>query len=165
MSFSATFGDHLLIEGAATVFGTAMLGAAFGTVKSARLQRTGNVVELEDGAGALRAVIIANPGLQLTLECAFDRTVAPGPFAVIQFPLLGIAGRVMPGVEITWELGGERGLRISVSQWDSLVNSTAYRVNPVTGDEIALDDVAPAVISCDSMVITCDSTEITCDSR
>ncbi len=166
MNFSTAFGDRLLIHGQEdAVIGTAMLGSEFGTIKSARLKRSGEVIELDDGGGGLRSIVILHPGVEMELECAFDRTItAPRHLDIITLPIIGIRGRVMPGVEVMWEAGKERGLKIPVSQWDSLRFSTAYRVNPVTGVETSLDDDLPGVRTCDSTIIKSDSSVITCDS-
>ena len=166
MNFSSTFGDLNLVHGQEdAVIGTAMLGSDFGTIKTARLKRSGEVIELDDGGGGLRSIVITKPGVELELECAFDRSVsAPRHLAIITLPILGIRGRVMPGTEVAWEAGKERGLKINVSQWDSLIFSTAWRVNPVTDQETSLDGVIPGVRTCDSTSITCDSSIITCDS-
>lgn len=166
-SFNTTFGDNTLIHGdAKAVIGTVMLGTQFGTIKIARLTRTGEVIELDDGGGGLRGIIITTPGVELELECAFELEVtAPAPLTQILMPYMGIAGRVMPGAQISWEQGKERGIRIPVSQWDSLIGTTAWRVNPVTGEATNLDEAAAVTATtCDSTQFTCDSTEITSDA-
>lgn len=144
--FQTTYGNDVLILGDHVVIGTAMLGNDFGTVKSTSVKRAADKEELENGAGNLRAVLLKKPGFEMTLEVAFDATVtAPGLMERIALPLVGVVGRVMPGVEVKWEAGKERGLSIPVSSWDSLENASAFQVNAVTQEFSLLDLIAPVV--------------------
>jgi len=121
--------DVLLLGDAQPVIGTAMLGDAFGVVKRATVTRTGEPEEFKDDAGSLRLLLIKNPGFTLTLECCFDVGVEPpGLLEEITLPYVGVTGRVMPGVTLMWEEAGERGLSIPVSQWDSMEEASAYRL-------------------------------------
>lgn len=145
--------------GGQAIIGTAMLGTEFGTIKSCRCRRSGRMIPFDDGGGALRGLVIHQPGFEVTFEVAFEPHVTPpAPLARITIPHVGLVGRVMPGAEIAWEAGKERGLSIPVSQWDSLVNATAWRVNPVTGVETLLDGASGTPgNTCDNAVITCDT--------
>lgn len=164
MSFETTYDDDLLILGEQVVIGTAMLGRDFGTIKSASVKRSGDKLELEGGSGNLRALVLLKPGFEMILEVAFDLSVEPpGLLDRIALPLVGVVGRVMPGVEVKWEAGKERGLSIPVSSWDSMANVAAYSLDPVTGIFTPLDAAAPGSITADSTVITGDSTLITGD--
>lgn len=126
-----TDSDVLLLGDAQPVIGTAMLGEAFGTVKRAQIVRTGEPEEIKDDAGSLKLLLLKNPGFTLLLECCFDAEVTPpGLLEAIVLPYVGVTGRVMPGVTLLWEEGGERGLSIPVSQWDSMESASAYRLDP-----------------------------------
>jgi len=125
-----TKADVLLLGSASPVIGTIMLGEAFGTVKRATVVRTGEREEIKDDAQTLRVLLINNPGFTLVLECCFDAGVTPpGLLETIVLPYVGVSGRVMEGVSLMWEEGGERGLSIPVAQWDSLESASAYRLN------------------------------------
>ena len=122
--------DVLLLGSTQPVIGTAMLGEAFGVVKRATVVRTGKRVEVVDDTESLRVLLINNPGLTLALECCFDVGVAPpGLLDAITLPFIGVTGRVMEGVTLLWEEGGERGLSIPVAQWDSMTAAAAYLLN------------------------------------
>jgi len=141
MDIATTYQPHdvLLLGSAHPVIGTAMLGDAFGVVKRATITRTGKPEEIEDDAGTLKILLIKNPGFTLVMECAFDADVEPpGMLEAITLPYVGVTGRVMPGVTLLWEEGGERGLSIPVSQWDSMEEAFAYRLTP-GGDLMEID--------------------------
>lgn len=143
-TLSTTYGDNILVLGAEVVIGTAMLGSDFGTVKSCSVKRNADKEELENAAGNLRAVVLKKPGFEMTLEVAFDASVtAPALGAAISLPLVGVVGRVMPGVEVKWEQGKERGLSIPVSSWDSLEDASLFQVDPVTQEYSLLDIGVP----------------------
>ena len=128
---STTYGpnDVLVLGDAQPVLGTAMLGDAFGVIKRATLRRTAKRVEIVDDAETVRLVLLKNPGFEMTLECCFDADVAaPGLMEPVDLPLVGVTGRVMEGLTVLWEEGGERMLSIPLSQWDSLDSATAYRL-------------------------------------
>jgi hypothetical protein len=121
--------DVLVLGSARPVLGTAMLGDAFGTIKRATVTRTGEREEIKDDAQNLRLLLINNPGFQLVLEVCFDADVTPpGLLDEIELPYVGVTGRVMEGVTLLWEEGGERGMSIPVSQWDSMEDAEAYRL-------------------------------------
>ncbi len=123
--------DVLILGRAKPVIGTAMLGDDFGIVRRATIVRTGEREEIRDDAQTLRMVLINNPGFQMTLECVFDATVTPPALLQeITLPYVGVIGRVMEGVTIIWEEGGERGLSIPVAQWDTMEDADAYRIKP-----------------------------------
>jgi hypothetical protein len=146
MGLDTTYGNDVLIIGQQTVIGTAMLGEDFGTVKSASVKRQADKEDLLNGNGNLRAVLLSKPGFELTLEVAFDASVTPpGLGERIALPLVGVTGRVMPGVEVKWEQGKERGLSIPVNSWDSMEDAPLYQNNPATGDFILLDLAKPVV--------------------
>ncbi len=134
MSFSTTFGADYLTLNPEIVFGTAMLGRQFGVIKRASLKRSGIREEVINDAGELKLVLIKNPGFELLLECAFERTIsAPGLFEEIELPFVGVKGYVMEGASILWESGSERTLSIPVNSWDTLINPTAYRLEVTSG--------------------------------
>lgn len=135
--FSTTHGDDFLVISNDTelIFGTAMLGNAFGAIKAAVIKRTGEREMFSTKAGVLKLILIKNPGYEMTLKCAFDKSVvAPGIGESLSLPLVGVTGYVMEGVTIEWESGSERGLSIPVSSWDAFQGATAYRLLPGTGE-------------------------------
>ncbi|MEM8954349.1 MAG: hypothetical protein AAGD22_09385 [Verrucomicrobiota bacterium] len=122
MPLTTTYGDDILSWGDNTLYlGTCMLGSTFGEVTRARLTRTGDEDTIQ-GCQSIRAWIITNPGFELTLETIFDSSVTPpGLMEPVTFPFLtSIIGLVAPGVEITWEQGGQRGLSIPAKYYDNL---------------------------------------------
>ena len=135
MSFTAKFpNSHIQIadDPANIVFGTAMIGDTFGAVISATIKRDGQLEEITKHANLLTA-IITNPNFELTLNTVFTAEVdPPGLAELIVFPMAGISGRIMPGIEIAWEESGHRGLSITAKSWDSLTvndgagNASAY---------------------------------------
>ena len=145
----------------APVIGTAMLGRELGVVRRAVLVRTGKREEVVNDAKSLKLLLITNPGWTLDMECAFDAHVsAPGLLESIALPLVGVTGRVMEGVAVAWEDGGERGLSFQLSQWDSLeADSLAYRTLPTGGAApISLTlDYAGALITTDADWPTMDA--------
>jgi hypothetical protein len=141
-SFSTTYNpnDILTLGDAEVVIGTAMLGDDFGKIKSFGVKRTGDEEELSNGAGALRAHVIKKPGVDATMDVMFDATVtAPKLYQIIMLPVIGIAARVMPGVDIKYDDGKERGMSIPIKMWDSLLNQPAYRLDTLTGIRYLLD--------------------------
>lgn len=128
MSFAAKFPKaHIKIADnpANIVFGTAMIGDTYGSVISANIKRDGQLEEITS-YGNLLAAIIANPSFELTLNTVLTADVAiPGMGELIDFPLAGITGRIMPGIEVAWEELGHRGLSITAKSWDSLNNDGA----------------------------------------
>lgn len=142
MSFNTNIPGHILIGDDNIVFGTAMLGNDFGQIATCNLQRTGNKVEVENNAGGLRAVIIANPGFELDLEVQFSSDVeVPAMGDPIVFPLAGVQGRVMEGASIKWSAKGTRMLSFKASYWDSM--GTPVTVDGVTTYTMPAYTVAP----------------------
>ncbi len=145
-TFSTTYGDKILIEGAAAIIGTAMLGTDFGTVKNFSVKRNAATEDLMSGSGNLRAKVYTMLGFEGTLEVAFDATVtAPAIGERITLPLVGVVARVQEGVEVKWEAGKERGLSIPVSAWDSLENAGFFSIDPITQERTLLDLGTPVV--------------------
>jgi hypothetical protein len=123
MPLDTLYSNDVLLLGDTVIWGTCMLGDDLGTVVSCRLKRTGNLQDLSDQNGILKAMLLLNPRYELELETVFDAGVAvPGLFDVIDFPYLELSGRVTEA-DIAWERGTERALSIRASQWDSLINA------------------------------------------
>lgn len=140
--------DVLLLGDAQAVIGTAMLGDDFGRIKSFGVKRTGEEEELSNGAGGLRAHVIKKPGVDATMDVFFDATVtAPALYAIITLPVVGIAARVMPGVDIKYDDGKERMLTIPIKMWDSLLGKAAYRLDTSTGIRYLLDIGIPVPVA------------------
>ena len=147
-SFSTTFQpeDVLVLGDAQVVIGTAVLGDDFGKIKSFSVKRTGDEAELSNGAGGLRAHVIKKPGCEATMEVFFDATVtAPKLYEIITLPVINISARVMPGVDIKYDDGNERGMTIPIKMWDSLLNQPAYRLDTLTGTRYLLDIGIPVI--------------------
>ncbi len=138
--------DVLLLGDATPVIGTAVLGDDYGKIKSLSVKRSGDEEELSNGAGGLRAHVVKKPGVEGTLEVMFDYDVtAPGIYAILSLPVVGIAARVMPGVEIKYDDGKERTMSIPVKMWDSLIGTPAFRLDTLTGLKYLLDIGIPVV--------------------
>lgn len=132
--------DILLLGDAVPVIGTAMLGDDFGNIKSFGVKRTGDEEELSNGAGSLRAHVIKKPGVEATMDVMFDATVTPPRlYQIIMLPVIGIAGRVMPGIDIKYDDGKERMMTIPIKMWDALKNKPAFRLDTATGTRYLLD--------------------------
>lgn len=103
-----------------------MIGDVYGPVVSASVKRDGQLEEITKW-GSLLAAIINNPNFEMTLNTVFLSAVdPPGLGELIDFPLANIQGRILPGIEISWEEQGHRGLSITAKSWDSLtVNNGA----------------------------------------
>ena len=145
MNFDTMFAaaDVLLLGSAQPVLGTAMLGEAFGTIKSATVVRTGERQMIKDDAQTLRILLINNPGFTLNLNCCFDADVTPpGLLDEIALPYVGVTGRVMEGVSLMWEEGGERGLSIPVASWDSMAGAESYYLN-LDGEAVEISPSSP----------------------
>ena len=141
-SFTTQFGpnDMYQLGSAQPVMGTAMLGSTFGKIKKLDIERTGDEVELEDGAGGLRGHVIKKPGVTGNFEVFFDASVTPpGLYNLITLPDIGVAVRIMTGVKITYDNGAERGLSFKGSMWDSLSGQPAYRLDTEDGTRFLLD--------------------------
>ena len=145
------------------VLGTAMLGRTFGVITRASLVRGGKREEIVNDAGELMLLLLTNPGWTLVLECLFDADVeAPGVLEQITLPYVGLVGRVMEGVAVSWEGDGrERGLSIPAAQWDSMEpDNIAYRITPDGGPVVPISlsaDYAGALILADSDWPTVDA--------
>ena len=143
------------------VLGTAMLGRTFGVITRASLVRGGKREEVLNDAGELMLLLLTNPGWTLLLECLFDADVeAPGLLETITLPYVGITGRVMEGVAVSWEGdGAERGLSIPAAQWDAMApDSIAYRITP-DGPTLPISltmDYGGGLITADAMWPTAD---------
>lgn len=149
-SFSTTYApeDVLILGDAEAVIGTAMLGDDFGKIKSFSVKRTGDEEELSNGAGSLRAHVIKKPGVEATMDVFFDATVtAPKLYQIIMLPIIGIAARVMPGVDIKYDDGKERGMTIPIKMWDALIGKAAYRLDTLTGTRYLLDIGIPVPVA------------------
>ena len=141
-AFTTTFGpnDVYQLGSARPIMGTAMLGSTFGKVKKLDIERTGDEVELDDGAGGLRAHVIQKPGVTGNFEVFFDASVpVPGLYNLITLPDIGVAVRIMTGVKITYSSAEERGMAFKGMMWDSLSGQPAYRLDTETGDRFLLD--------------------------
>lgn len=132
--------DVLILGDAQAVIGTAMLGDDFGKIKSFGVKRTGDEEELSNGAGSLRAHVVKKPGVEATMDVFFDATVtAPRVYTLITLPVVGIAARVMPGVDIKYDDGKERMMTLPIKMWDALLGKPAFRLDTATGTRYLLD--------------------------
>jgi hypothetical protein len=127
------------------VFGTCMLGDTFGSVESASVKRGADTEEIMKCGGALLAYIMKNPFFELTLKVLFTSDVTPPELGqLIEFPLAGISGRIIPSIDIEWEKDGQRMMSITAKSWDSLNNEGAGSAEFYDGTNPAVDlDPAP----------------------
>ncbi len=141
-TFAATFDPNNILQlgSARPVIGTAMLGSAFGKIKKLDIERTGEDMELSDGAGGLRGHVIKKPGVTGSFEVFFDAAVTPpGLYNLLTLPDIGVTVRVMTGITINYDDGNERGLSFTGQMWDSLIGQAAYRLDTATGLRYLLD--------------------------
>lgn len=102
------------------IFGTVMLGNAYGSVESATVSREADMEEIEAAGGNLLAVILKKPNFAFKFKTLFSADVTPPDLAaLITFPLAGIKGRVLPPITIDWEKAGHRQLSIEAKSWDA----------------------------------------------
>lgn len=126
MSFSTTLGDNLLAIGDNSIaFGTCMLGASFGQVKSCTLKRAHDRDLILNCKGNLRAAVLKMARLELNFKTIFDEDVeAPGLGEILTFPYAPVTGRVL-AVSIDWG-EGERTLDIEATSWDANLDIPAW---------------------------------------
>jgi hypothetical protein len=116
------------------VFGTIMLGDLYGQVLSANLLREADVEEVK-AAGSLLAAIMQNPRFAFDFESMFsDDVEPPGLAELMEFPLAGISGRVMPPIAVKWTENGHRGLSIKATSWDKFAEVNEGGGNAYTFD-------------------------------
>lgn len=143
-TFATTYGDDVMVitKDVGLVLGTAQLGDTFGTIKAATIIRTGEREVVVNNIGEVLMILMKTPGFNLTLKCAFDLSViAPGMGERLILPFVGLRGYVMDGVIAEWESGGERGLSISVSSWDSLGDDAVVKRYAPGEDAVTLGAV------------------------
>lgn len=122
MSLTTRYAGEIVISDnpANLIFGTVMLGSAFGSVESASIAREADMEKLKAAGGKLLAVILSDPMFSFTLKTLFRADITPPDLAdLIVFPLAGIKGRVLPPITIDWEKTGHRMLSIKAESWDS----------------------------------------------
>lgn len=144
MSFLTRYPGQIIIAESPEdiVFGTVMLGDAYGQVISASVVRDADIEELM-AAGSIYAALLSNPNFQFKFKTSFRNNVTPPGFAeLINFPFAGIKGRIMPPITVDWEEKGHRGLSIEAKSWDAFAGSqqgggNAYTFNGTTYTPIA----------------------------
>jgi len=135
MAFTTRYDGQIVIADSPDdmVFGTAMLGNAYGEVISATILREADVNEVL-AAGSLLAAILSNPKFQFEFETMFRESVeAPGFAELIEFPFAGISGRIMPPISVKWGENEHRTLSIKATSWDNFAENegggNAYEFN------------------------------------
>ncbi len=122
------------------IFGTCMLGSTYGSVESASVKRGADMEEIKKCGGKLLAVIMKNATFELTMKCIFtDEVDPPGLGDLIQFPLAGIKGRVVPTVDVEWEKEGQRMISINCKSWDVLSGEGAGLAKAYDGANPVVD--------------------------
>lgn len=117
----------LLAPGSEYVFGTCMLGSAFGQVKSATCKRTADFESVLKCDGGLKAFLIKNPRFELQLETLYDSDVAAPTFGdTVTFPVGSITGYVSGEIEIKWDENGGRMLSFPATSWDTAQTLSLY---------------------------------------
>lgn len=136
MSFTTRYPGQIVIaeSPADIVFGTVMLGNAYGRVLSASVTREADIEELL-AAGSVLAVILSNPNFQFKFKTTFSNDVTPPDLAeLITFPFAGIQGRILPPISVEWEEKGHRGLSIEAKSWDKFAATNEGGGNAYTFD-------------------------------
>ena len=122
MALTTRYPGEIVIANSPTnlVFGTVMLGNAYGEVESASCSREADQVILEANGGDILAVILQKLVFSFKFKCVFRADITPPDLAdLIAFPLAGIQGRILPPITIDWEKAGHRMLSIEAKSWDS----------------------------------------------
>lgn len=139
MALTSRYPSHITIadDPANIIFGTCMIGTSYGQVESATVKRAGDVEELKACGNKLLAAIISNTHFELTLKTLFTADVTPPGLAeLIDFPLAGVTGRILPPIDIEWEKAGQRMLSITAKSWDCLsedgVGAATYAGGPAS---------------------------------
>ena len=128
MSFSTRYPGEIVIANSSTnlVFGTVMLGSAYGQVESASVVREADASELEAAGGDILAIILKKPGFAFKFKTLFRADILPPDLAdLITFPFAGISGRIMPPITVEWEKDGHRMLSIEAKSWDAFSATNA----------------------------------------
>jgi len=101
-------------------FGTVEIDQQFGTVEQASLDEFVTEYELPDAAGAIKGLLLLNPGLEFKLTAMFDATVEkPARGAAIAFPGGGVIGNVMT-CSVKWGNRDQRKLEVTAKYWESI---------------------------------------------
>jgi hypothetical protein len=135
MSYTTRYPGEIVIASSSAnlVFGTVMLGSAYGQVESASVAREADMAELEAAGGSILAVILKKPKFAFKFKTMFRADVLPPDFAdLITFPFAGISGRVMPPITVEWEKDGHRMLSIEATSWDSFASTNSGGGNVYT---------------------------------
>jgi len=138
MSFNTRYPGEIIIANTPEniIFGTCLLGDTYGSVESASVVREADVTEIEKCGGNILAVVMSKPRFEFQFDVLFTaEKEAPDLAELITFPLAGIKGRVLPGIEIKWEKKGQRMLSIKATSWDAFAG-----VNQGGGDASSYSD-------------------------
>lgn len=116
------------------LFGTVQLGTTWGMIKSASIQRTGQLDELLDNRGNLRAALLRNPQTTLNMTVTWEKS-QPGPTlgSQVTIPFMGIQGMVVD-MTAQWEEAGFRSLQMTVRGWDTLAGAVVGEFDQSSGD-------------------------------
>lgn len=128
MSYTTRYPGEIIIANSPQniVFGTVMLGNAYGEVESASVTREADKAELEAAGGSILAVILKKMKFAFKFKTMFRSDVTPPDFAdLICFPFAGIYGRVMPPIGVEWSKDGHRMLSIEAESWDSFASNNS----------------------------------------
>lgn len=122
------------------VFGTCMLGSTYGQVESAQIKRGSDLEELKGCGNKLLAAIMSNFNFELTMKVLFTTDVDPPDLGeLIDFPLAGIQGRIVPSIDIDWENAGQRMMSITAKSWDVLGTNGAGSAKSFDGVNAGVD--------------------------
>jgi hypothetical protein len=135
MSLTTRYPGEIVIANSPTnlVFGTVMLGNAYGEVESASVSREADQVVLDAAGGNILAVILQKLVFAFKFKVLFRADITPPDLAdLIVFPLAGVSGRILPPISIEWEKAGHRMLSIEAQSWDSFAAVNAGAGNAYT---------------------------------
>lgn len=110
----------------AVTYGTYMFKSTFGEVTKMDLGREAEEVLVTGGYGQLLAFLLKNFHYTLSLEIIImgDDPI-PGPGDEVEFPLVGVKGRVKGSVKRTADDSNAHKISFEAYSWDSLDNNGA----------------------------------------
>src|SRR5690606_25524839 len=96
--------------------------------------RTGQLDELLDNRGNLRAALLRNPQTTLNMTVTWEKSQpCPTLGSRVTIPFMGIQGMVVD-MTAQWEEAGFRSLQMTVRGWDTLAGAVVGEFDQSSGD-------------------------------